>query len=449
MNFSYSDENTIIKSFLKPQVAIGWGISRVYFSNPSWNLMCRALIQAGLVPKLTELKFIQIKDLSQISLGDIINLKHAGNHRVDQLILELRQLDESISENYLYQKSRIDQLDTDPHLVEKSFFEKSLHEESEEVVNKLTLETSLVIRMVKTENWRKEFIDEFGYSHEELEFDDENINRNLDIFAARLDGLTLDEIGKNFGVTRERIRQVIEKRLAKAEKYSSITDFNLREKFESRLNENKAAPKILEQQQRAKIELEARQIIESFPGISWEDLSIKLNIEKEVLPRLLDKNTKKFVFSEGKENNNKSEFTDDNLLEALRLTEAFESPISRNIYDNLVSRGLIKGPGSQTVMHRFGTWNKACQLANVEYTESFRGSYESLWEKEEILDYLIEFLKNRAYGEGIQSYDEWRIETLSNAPSGAHLRNIFDTWINAKNEALGKMLKDGISPGLI
>ena len=448
MNFSYSEEDITLKNFLKPPIALGWGISRVYFSNPSWNMMCRALIQAELIPKHTEINYIKIKDLTQITVGDIVNLLHVGSHRLDRLILELQQLDVSISEDYLYEKSRTDQLDTDPHLVGKSFFEKSLYEESEEVANKLTLEASLIIRMVKSENWRQEFIDEFGYSHEELEFDDENINRNLDIFAARLDGLTLDQIGKNYGVTRERIRQVIEKHLAKAETYSSITDLNLREKFESRLNDNKAAPKILEQQQKARIEIAARQIIESSPGISWKNLSIKLNVEQEVLPRLLDKNTKKFVFSEGRENNNKSEFSDDDILEALRLAEAFESPINRNLYDSLVSRGLIHGPGSQTVMHRFGTWNKACQLANVSYNESVRASYESLWGKEEVLDYLIEFLKNRTYGEGVQSYDEWRIETLSNAPSGAHVRNIFDTWINAKNSALKKMCRDKISPEL-
>jgi hypothetical protein len=215
------------------------------------------------------------------------------------------------------------------------------------------------------------------------------------------------------------------------------------------LNDNKAAPKILEQQQKARIEIAARQIIESFPGISWKDLSIRLNVEQEVLPRLLDKNTKKFVFSEGRENNNKSEFSDDDILEGLRLAEAFESPINRILYDSLVSRGLIHGPGSQTVMHRFGTWNKACQLANVSYNESVRASYESLWGKEEVLDYLIEFLKNRTYGEGVQSYDEWRIETLSSAPSGAHVRNIFDTWINAKNSALKKMFDKNISPDLV
>jgi hypothetical protein len=34
-------------------------------------------------------------------------------------------------------------------------------------------------------------------------------------------------------------------------------------------------------------------------------------------------------------------------------------------------------------MKRFDTWNKACEAANISYTESFRGGYESLWTKEE------------------------------------------------------------------
>jgi hypothetical protein len=101
------------------------------------------------------------------------------------------------------------------------------------------------------------------------------------------------------------------------------------------------------------------------------------------------------------------------------------------------------------VMHRFGTWNKACKLANVEFNESVRESYESLWTTDEILNYLVEFLMSRTYGVGIESYDQWRIETLSNAPSGAHLRNIFNSWAEAKNEALKKMKKEKKSPNLL
>ena len=54
------------------------------------------------------------------------------------------------------------------------------------------------------------------------------------------------------------------------------------------------------------------------------------------------------------------------------------SPITMNYYDDLVERGLINGPGSQTVMKRFRTRNKACEAANIAYTDSVRENYESL-----------------------------------------------------------------------
>ena len=66
-----------------------------------------------------------------------------------------------------------------------------------------------------------------------------------------------------------------------------------------------------------------------------------------------------------------------------------------------------------------------------------------------MLSYVIDFLKNHAYGERVQSYDKWRLESSSSALSGAHLRNNFYTWINVKNEALSKMARDEISPDLV
>jgi hypothetical protein len=255
---------------------------------------------------------------------------------------------------------------------------------------------------------------------------------------------TLDEIGLEFSVTRERIRQIIKRLINKVETFPDVSKLNLDNLLEQRLVLLKNAPKLSELNSRSEIELKARQIINTKPGIKLNDLSVLLKTESKFLHSVLNRNTKKFIYTDEKVNSNSSNFTDDEILEALRLAEAFESPINRNLYDDLVNRGLIKGPGSQTVMKRFSTWNKACQLADVSYNESVRDSYESLWTKNEMLDYVIEFLKNRSFGVGINSYDEWRIETLSNAPSGAHLRNNLGTWINAKNEALSKMLKDGI-----
>lgn len=426
LNFKddYPNDDIALIKFLDSEVAKGWGISRYYISNPTWNILGRALVQANLIPKHTEIDVIKISDLEILTLADIRELKHAGNLRVRRLISELEQISESVSEEVYSDNPQAN-------------------------IQKITIEASLIVRMLTSQNWREDFETDFGYTFNELEFEDENIERNLNILAARLDGLTLDAIGKEYGVTRERIRQIIKRLINKAETFPDVSILNLENLLEQRLDSLKNAPKLSELNNRSEIDLKARLIINTRPGIKIDDLSALLMIESKYLYSVLNKNTKKFIYTDEKVNSNSSNFTDDEILEALRLAEAFESPVNRNLYDDLVSRGLIKGPGSQTVMKRFSTWNKACQLADVNYNESVRDSYETLWTKDEMLDYVIEFLTNRSFGVGINSYDEWRIETLSNAPSGAHLRNNFDTWINAKNSALQKMFDKKISPELI
>jgi hypothetical protein len=119
------------------------------------------------------------------------------------------------------------------------------------------------------------------------------------------------------------------------------------------------------------------------------------------------------------------------------------------MYWSLVSRGLIDAPGPQTVAIRFGSWRRACELAQVNYVESIRSKYESNWTEEEMLLHVIEFLKNRTFGRGIENYDAWRIETMNNAPSGALVRTSFGSWLEAKNLALVLMREKKISPKLI
>ena len=426
LNFKddYPNDDIALIKFLDSEVAKGWGISRYYISNPTWNILGRALVQANLIPKHTEINVIKISDLEILTLADIRELKHAGTLRVRRLISELEQISESVSEEVYSDNPQAS-------------------------IQKITIEASLIVRMLTSANWRGDFETDFGYTFNELEFEDESIERNLNILAARLDGLTLDAIGKEYGVTRERIRQIIKKLINKAETFPDVSILNLENLLEQRLDSLKNAPKLSEVNNRSEIDLKARQIINTRPGIKIDDLSALLMTESKYLYSVLNKNTKKFIYTDENVNSNSSNFTNDEILEALRLAEAFESPVNRNLYDDLVGRGLIKGPGSQTVMKRFSTWNKACQLADVNYNESVRDSYETLWTKDEMLDYVIEFLTNRSFGVGINSYDEWRIETLSNAPSGAHLRNNFDTWINAKNSALQKMFDKKISPELI
>ena len=99
----------------------------------------------------------------------------------------------------------------------------------------MTLEMSLVILMLKSEEWKDEFFQLYGFQFDELEFDDPNTERNLDSLSARLAGMTLDQIGKEQGVTRERIRQIIKKLLSRAEEHKEQAGFNIKDMFESRL----------------------------------------------------------------------------------------------------------------------------------------------------------------------------------------------------------------------
>ena len=190
--------------------------------------------------------------------------------------------------------------------------------------NKLTLEMSLVILMLKSEEWKDEFFQLYGFQFDELEFDDPNTERNLDSLSARLAGMTLDQIGKEQGVTRERIRQIIKKLLSRAEEHKEQAGFNIKDMFESRLIASKEAPKIRGQKKRAELEKRAIQIIENNPGIRLSHLSSTLGADEELVSLALQRNAKKFIYSEERDNANASTFSDEDLLEALRLAEAFE-----------------------------------------------------------------------------------------------------------------------------
>ena len=100
LNFKddYPNDDIALIKFLDSEVAKGWGISRYYISNPTWNILGRALVQANLIPKHTEINVIKISDLEILTLADIRELKHAGTLRVRRLISELEQISESVSE---------------------------------------------------------------------------------------------------------------------------------------------------------------------------------------------------------------------------------------------------------------------------------------------------------------------------------------------------------------
>ena len=97
------DDQTLDK-FLMPHIVSGWGISKLFFSNTSWNILLRALTYAELIPKKIKIDVVKIEDLSKITIGDIKALNNIGRSRKQLLITDLQNVSESILKDYLHEE---------------------------------------------------------------------------------------------------------------------------------------------------------------------------------------------------------------------------------------------------------------------------------------------------------------------------------------------------------
>ena len=409
--------------FLKPEIQASWGIPKISLSPTSWNILVRALYKSDVIEPSGDLNVILVAHLSTLTVADIMDSKHVGSNRLSNLLDELSLI--QVPAYNAYEQSS----DSAEHA-------------------QRTLEQWVIINILNRNSWKGEFFINFGYEFSEDIFDDEVVGRKIRILELRMEGLTLQEIGKIFGVSRERIRQLLKSAYKLVENDPLLNGKTFREIFQGKTltTENEQSKRTTEE--REATDSLVRSILNSRPGLTFEELASLTGKDESDVRDSLHPQTLKFVWSERSEKANESPFTDENILEALRLSATFESPISAPVYRDLVVRGLVDGPGPQTVAYRFGSWKKACEQAGVLFNEAVRGSYEYHWTENQMLEYIIAFLQNVSYGRGIQSYDKWRIELKIEAPSGALVRRKFETWIDTKNRALTYMHENEIECGL-
>lgn len=417
------DMNRSLAEFLKPEIQASWGISKSSFSNPSWNILIRALYRANLISDSGMGDEILTSQLSYISVSDIRDIKHVGKDRLDDLLHELSLID-------------IPAYEPTPEVSDN---EKTIH---------LSIEQWVVINILNEVEWRDQFLNTYGYPFDEDIFDDEFVGRKIRVLELRMSGLTLDEIGKQFGLSRERIRQILKKTYKLVEGNSALKGKTFSDFFANKTYKVRGEERRIKKEKMGVIDSSARVFLNSRPGATHLELCRELGVSEEDLQISLQPQTAKFIWTDPQEKTNKSPFSDEAILEALKQAEAFESPISAPIYRDLVERGLVHGPGPQTVAQRFGTWKRACELADVTYNEAIRSSFDKQWTEIEMLKHVVDFLLNKSFGKAFQNYDEWRIETMTSAPSGAHVRKKFETWIDVRNKALIYMRENNIKPGL-
>lgn len=243
--------------------------------------------------------------------------------------------------------------------------------------------------------------------------------RDYEILLLRADGLTLDAIGEKTGLTRERVRQIIEKQCDSGGKA-----------FWQRIQSQKTEAEFL-------LLTEISEWVENHPGVKVKQVAKRFDISTEEVKKLLPKHIAKFVQFPLDESHIEPQYTDEDCFVALRKASTYYFPLSKVQYDELLQMKEIVGPSSALMWRRFGSWTHACELAGVESNAS-HGNYQSTWTDDELVNYLVRFLM-QSRSRSIQEYADWRSLQPDHVPSDQQMRIVFNGWSQAVRKAHKKM----------
>jgi len=243
--------------------------------------------------------------------------------------------------------------------------------------------------------------------------------RSVSILRMRLSGDTLEEIGEQVGLTRERVRQLIKRhggeefdRLMKSRKRASLD--HLRADQEA-----------------------LREYVWGHPGVTFEELNDIFGLSESEIRAKLTRLDLKLVFGFGGERIRNQVWSDEQIMTSLRLAATHFFPLTTGNYESLITVGELEGPSVPLICQRFGAWTNACQLAGVESVES-KTIYNLKWTQGEVLRFVGDFLMVAGLSNSIQAYEQWRLGQSEEVPSSAHIRNICGTWPEARDLALAQ-----------
>jgi hypothetical protein len=233
--------------------------------------------------------------------------------------------------------------------------------------------------------------------------------RDFEILSRRFRGETLDTIGEQFGLTRERARQIITARSgSEFGRYKQLIAAN-----EKKLRDNEIQ--------------RLCSYITNRPGIDWEEV-LEHFPNTPLGKRDLPKQTAKVVRSLRKSSlAGERLWTESEVLQAIAEAGTYYFPLGKSNYDYLLSKGAIKGPSSSSIMVRFKSWSNACDLAGVECFTP-KTHYSKSWSDSELTQFVVSFILSEAESTSMVQYDLWRLSQVDETPSSALIRITFDGW---------------------
>jgi DNA-binding transcriptional MerR regulator len=257
--------------------------------------------------------------------------------------------------------------------------------------------------------------------------------RDFAILQCRMRGVTLQEIGKVTGLTRERVRQICLREAKSIGKEASIRAIRQRVKTADREK--------LEKEHKRLRRLWSEALLDR-PGLSLDELLVRTPVPDDVEAsplRILSPCIARFLRrtpKRGSSARSRSEIQS-HMIRALQHAATYEVPLSRSTFDELVTLGEIESPSSHAVSLMYGSWSDACEAAGIECFAPRRSAYGRQWSRSEMIRLLTVFVLDHRATTTFAGYESWRgIDGVPVAPSSALVRQRLGSWSHVMNQTL-------------
>ena len=229
--------------------------------------------------------------------------------------------------------------------------------------------------------------------------------RNEDIRNLRSQGSTLKEIGIQYGITRERVRQVLLKAKGPTAKEAHVARTAYLQ------NEGEKLRIRVEDQMNRGV-FETSEIAKSL-GITESEVRSSLSARDRKL--LVKPVTQAKIWE------------DQEVLTALKQAADLAGKLTVTAYVAAVKSGIVIGPTPAVVIHRFGGWVRACEAAGI----TAYGAPRKRWgvSSSQVLKDLIRFLEDSGTSKTAAAYEIWA--RSNDAISLGTIRNKIGGWSTA------------------
>ena len=247
---------------------------------------------------------------------------------------------------------------------------------------------------------------------------DFSADRDMVIVQMRINGGTLDSIGKEVGVTRERVRQIIKK---------------ISPAMETTLNYVRDEKALLDDEAR---ETKISALISELGAVYRAELAHCLATDERQALALTPRRFHKYIIDKTTPAASSSLWTKDDVISLIQKAGTYFFPLKQADYEYLLEIGEIRGPSVQRMCQKFGLWSELCVEAGVESAPSLLHDYAHLWSEEELINFTERFFFDESTTGSANGYDEWRTRQIDQVPSGPHIRNHFGTWLEVRRVTL-------------